>query len=147
MAYKTPKRIKLVKVLTSTSWSADENKPQVTVFGYVRSAIDNCLYLQAVASEHILAPLDTLRVQIQRLRFTRERMRTTATAFSEIYAKMEPLDIKKRRAVLEAIKRYKKIETHDPNRQTIDRWKFNQRIQQKLSLEAAKNVKSNVTYT
>ena len=135
---KASKRLNMVKRLASTTWGADKSTLRQLYLGYVRSTMDNCLPLQAIASEHITTSLD--RVQNQGLRFICGGMRTTPTAACEIDANIEPLNIRRQRALLEAVERYKRMENNHPNRQTIDRWKSNQRIQQKSLLEVGKNL-------
>ena len=64
-------------------------------------------------------------------------MRTTPTAACEIDANMEPPDIRRNRALMEAVERYHRAEPEHPNRQLVEKWKSNPRLKQKSPLDVS----------
>ena len=75
----------IIKRLATTTWGANKETLRNLYLGYVRSAMEHALPLQAVASKRTTSSLDT--VQNQALRLVCGGMRTTPTAACEIDAK------------------------------------------------------------
>ena len=109
--------------------------------GYVRSVMDYSLPLQSVASSTTSTQLD--RVQNQALRLICGAMRSTPTAACEIEANVEPLDLRRKRVLTEAVERYKRQPVDHPNRQLIENWQEKRRLQQKSLLDLAKEQEEN----
>ena len=70
-------------------------------------------------------------------------MRSTPTAACEIEANIEPLDIRRKRTLIEATERYHRAEPNHPNRQLVENWKPIRRIQQQSPLDISTQI--NVT--
>ena len=62
------------------------------------------------------------------------------TAACEIDANVEPLDIRRNRALVEAVERYRRAEPSHPNRRLTETWKPVQRLQQKSPLDVSKSI-------
>ena len=67
-------------------------------------------------------------------------MRSTSTAAWEIEANIEPLDIRRKRTLVEATERYHRVETNNPNRQLVENWKHIRRIQQQSPLDISTQI-------
>ena len=93
------------------------------------------LSLHTVASKTTTSLLD--RVQNQALRLICGGLRTTPTAACEIEANIEPMDLRRERATLEATERYRRLPTGHPNRQQIDKWSRKDRLKQVSPIRAA----------
>ena len=93
--------------------------------------------LQAIASKTTIKSLDA--VQNQSLRLVCGGMRTTQTAACDIDARVEPLDLRRERAVLESVERYRRLDSDNPNRVMVDTWEPIGRIKQKSPLDVALN--------
>ena len=111
---KARRRLQLIKRLASTTWGANKETLRNLYLGYVRSAMEHALPLQSIASKRTATTLDT--DQNQALRLVCGGMRTSPTATSEIDARVEPLDLRRERAVLESVERYCRLEPDHPNR-------------------------------
>ena len=135
---KATKRLNLVKRLASTKWGADKLTLRQLYMGYVRSVMDNNLPLQSIASKCNTAALD--RTQNQALRLICGGMRTTPTAACEIEANIEPMDLRRKRALLESVERYKRQDEGHPLRKMVDNWKEVRRLQQNSPLDIAKEL-------
>ena len=135
---KATKRLNLVKRLASTKWGADKLTLRQLYMGYVRSVMDNNLPLQSIASKSNTAALD--RTQNQALRLVCGGMRSTPTAACEIEANIEPMDHRRKRALLESVERYKRQEEDHPLREMVDTWKEVRRLQQNSPLDVAKQL-------
>ena len=135
---KATKRLNLVKRLASTKWGADKLTLRQLYMGYVRSVMDNNLPLQSIASKSNTAALD--RTQNQALRLVCGGMRSTPTAACEIEANIEPMDHRRKRALLESVERYKRQEKDHPLREMVDNWKEVRRLQQNSPLDLAKEL-------
>ena len=70
--------------------------------------MEQALPLQVIASKRATSSLDS--VQNQALRLVCGGMRTSPTAACEIDARVEPLDLRRERAVMESFERYKRFE-------------------------------------
>ena len=64
-------------------------------------------------------------------------MRSTPTAACEVDANIEPLDIRRERATLETVERYKRMNPHHPNRELVENWRPEGRLQKKSPLMIA----------
>ena len=135
---KATKRLNLVKRLASLSWGASKQTLRQLYLGYVRSIMDYAQSLQTVASKTAISSLD--RVQNQALRLICGGLRTTPTAACEIEANIEPLDLRRERATLEATERYKRLPTYHPNRQQVDKWCRQNRLKQISPIQAAQAI-------
>ena len=113
MKEKASRRLRLIKRLATTTWGANKETLRNLYLGYVRSAMEQTLPLQAIASKRTTSSLDI--VQNQALRLVCGGMRTTPTAACEIDARVEPLDLRRERAVMESFERYKRFDTDHPN--------------------------------
>ena len=132
---KASKTLNLIKCLASTSWGSNQKTLRHLYLGYVRSALDYALPLQAVASK---LPTETLdRVQNQAVKLICGGMRSTPIAACEIAANIEPLDIRRKRSVLNGIERYKRFDEDHPNRILVDQWEPNKRLQQNSIMDVA----------
>ena len=100
---KASRRLNLVKCLATTTWGANKSTLRQIYLGYVRSAMDYALPIQAIASKSNKESLD--RVQSQSLRLVCGGMRSTPSAACEIDANIEPLDLRREKAVLESVER------------------------------------------
>ena len=100
--------------------------------------------LQAIASKTTIKSLDT--VQNQSLRLVCGGMRTTPTAVCEIDAIVEPLDLRRERAVLESVERYRRLDSDNPNRVMVDSWERIGGIQQQSPLDVALGLEENTTF-
>ena len=102
---KASKRLNLLKRLASTTWGADKSTLRRLYLGYIRSAMDYALPLQNIAPMQAKTSLD--RVQNQAAKLISGGMQSTPTAACEIDANLEPLDLRRERAALECIERYR----------------------------------------
>ena len=132
---KSTTRLNLLKRLASTKWGANKDTLRQMYIGYVRSVMDYGASIQTVASKSTTSSLD--RVQNQAGRLICGAFRSTPSAACEIDANLEPLDLRRERANLEATERYRRLPTCHPNRQQIDSWRSNQRLQQLSPIQAA----------
>ena len=135
---KASKRLNLLKRLASTTWGADKSTLRRLYLGYIRSAMDYALPLQNIAPMQAKTSLD--RVQNQAAKLISGGMRSTPTAACEIDANLEPLDLRRERAALECIERYRRLEEDHPNRQIADSWTPNQRLQQKSPMDVVRDL-------
>ena len=132
---KARKRLQLIKRLATTTWGANKETLRNLYLGYVRSAMEHALPLQSIASTRTAASLDT--VQNQALRLVCGGMRTSPTAACEIDARVEPLDLRRERAVLESVERYCRLEPDHPNRVLVESWQPIGRIKQQSPMDIA----------
>ena len=132
---KANRRLRLIKRLATTTWGANKETLRNLYLGYVRSAMEQTLPLQAIASKRTTSSLDI--VQNQALRLVCGGMRTTPTAACEIDARVEPLDLRRERAVMESFERYKRFDTDHPNRVLVDSWECIGRLQQQSPMDVA----------
>ena len=86
---KASKRLNLVKCLATTSWGANKSTLRQIYLGYVRSAMDYAMPIQAIASKSTRESLD--KVQNQSLRLVCGGLCSTQSAACEIDANVEPL--------------------------------------------------------
>ena len=135
---KATKRLNLVKRLASTKWGADKLTLRQLYMGYVRSVMDNNLSLQSIASKCNTATLD--RTQNQALRLICGGMRTTPTAACEIEANIEPMDLRRNRALIESVERFRRLDEDHPNRRVVDNWKEVKRLKQTSPMDKAKEL-------
>ena len=135
---KATTRLNLLKRLASTTWGANKDTLRQMYIGYVRSVMDYGSSIQTIASNSSTSSLD--RVQNQAGRLICGGFRSTPSAACEIDANLEPLDIRRERATLEATERYRRLPQSHPNKQQIDCWKSNQRIQQLSPIQASHNI-------
>ena len=135
---KATKRLNLVKRLASFSWGANKHTLRQLYLGYVRSIMEYGHSIQTVASGTVTSLLD--RVQNQALRMICGGLRTTPTAACEIESNIEPLDLRRQRATLEATERYKRLPTTHPNRKQIENWKKQDRLKQISPIHAAETI-------
>ena len=135
---KASRRLNLVKCLATTTWGANKTTLRQIYLGYVRSAMDYALPIQAIASNSTRESLD--RVQNQSLRLVCGGMRSTPSAACEIDANIEPLDLRREKAVLECVERYKRLDERHPNRVLVDSWKASNRLKQKSPLNIAEKL-------
>ena len=132
---KTAKRLNLIKHLASTKWGADKLTLRQLYMGYVRSVLENSLSLQTLASQTNQTYVD--RIQNQAVRFMCGGMRSTPAAACEIEADIEPLDIRRSRALTETVERYKRLEKDHPNRKLVENWQQINRLKQNSLLDKA----------
>ena len=135
---KANKRLNIIKRLASTTWGADKRTLRQLYIGYVRSAMDYGLPLQTIASKEQLQTLE--RLQNQALRLICGGMKSTPIAACEIDANIEPYDIRRKRALIDATERYNRQEESHPNRIMVNTWKREKRIQRKSLLEIATEI-------
>jgi len=64
-------------------------------------------------------------------------MRTSPTAACEIDARVEPLDLRRERAVMESFEGYMRFEADHPNRVLVESWKPIDRLQQQSPMDVA----------
>ena len=129
IAEKASKRLNLLKRLASTSWGADKTTLRHAYIGYIRSILDYNLPLQATASKTTHTRVD--RVQSQALHFICGGMRSTPTAACEIDANIEPLDIRREKATIEAVERFKRLPQSHPNKVLVNKQTRKIRLKQK----------------
>ena len=132
---KARRRLGLLKRLATTTWGANKGTLRQLYLGYVRSAMEYALPLQAVASKTTTKSLDA--VQSQSLRLVCGGMRSTPTAACEIDARVEPLDLRRERAVMESVERYRRLDSDNPNRAMVDSWKPICRIKKQSPMDVA----------
>ena len=130
---KARRRIRLIKRLAT--WGANKCTIRQLYLGYVRSAMEYALPLQSIASKSTTRSLDSF--QSQSLRLVCGGMRSTPTAACEIDARVEPLDLRREKAVLEKVERYKRLDSDDPNRVMVDSWEPIGRIKQQSPMDVA----------
>ena len=135
---KASKRLNLVKTLATTTWGANKSTLRQIYLGYVRSAMDYALPIQAAASESTRETLD--KVQNQSLRLVCGGMRSTPIAACEIDCNIEPLQLRREKSVLESVERYKRQEEQHPNRKLVETWKVSNRLKQKSPLMVAEKL-------
>ena len=133
---KATKRLNLVKRLASTKWGADKQTLRQLYMGYVRSVLDNNLPLQSIASTSNTTALD--KTQNQALRLICGGMRSTPTAACEIEADIEPMDLRRTRALVETVERFKRQDKDHPNRKVVDNWKEMRRLQRCSPMDKVK---------
>ena len=114
---KATTRLNLLKRLASTTWGANKDTLRQMYIGYVRSVMDYGSPFQIIASNSSTSSLG--RVQNQAGRLICGGFRSTPSAACEIDSNMEPLDIRRERATLEATERYRRLPQSHPNRQQI----------------------------
>ena len=132
---KAKRRLGLIKRLATTTWGANKGTLRQLYLGYVRSAMEYALPLQSVASKTTIKSLDA--VQNQSLRLVCGGMRSTPTAACEIDAVVEPLDLRRERAMIESVERYKRLDPDNPNRAMVDSWEPICRIKQQSPMDVA----------
>ena len=135
---KASRRLNLVKTLATTTWGANKTTLRQIYLGYVRSAMDYALPIQAAASESVRESLD--KVQNQSLRLVCGGLRSTPTAACEIDCNIEPLQLRREKSVLESVERYKRQEVNHPNRKLVETWKASNRLKQKSPLMIAEKL-------
>ena len=135
---KASRRLNLVKCLATTTWGANKATLRQIYLGYVRSAMDYALPIQAIASKSTKESLD--RVQNQSLRLVCGGMRSTLSATCEVDTSIEPLDLRREKSVLESVERYKRMDEKHPNRVLVDTWKASNRLKQKSPLNIAEKL-------
>ena len=135
---KASRRLNLVKRLATTTWGANKATLRQIYLGYVRSAMDYALPIQAIASNSTQETLD--KVQNQSLRLVCGGMRSNPSAACEIDANVEPLALRRERSVLECVERFRRLDKNHPNRKLTDNWKTTQRLKQKSPLMIAKEL-------
>ena len=64
-------------------------------------------------------------------------MRSTPIAACEIDANIEPLDLRRKRSVLQGVERYRRFEESHPNRKLVDSWTQKRRLKQESLLDTA----------
>ena len=97
---KSTMRLNLLKRLASTTWGANKDTLRQMYIGYVRSVMDYGASIQTIASKSSTSSLDTVQNQAGRL--ICGAFRSTPSAACEIDANLEPLNITRERATLEA---------------------------------------------
>ena len=135
------KRLNLVKRLAGTTWGTEKRTLRQLYIGYIRAKLDYCSPIQTVANKSALQEIN--KVHNQGLRLICGAMRSTPTAACEIDANIEPLDIRRNRSLVEAVERYHRAEPMHPNRQLVENWKPNRRLQQQSPLDISNHL-SNV---
>ena len=135
---KASKRLNLIKRLASTTWGASKGTLRQLYLGYVRSAMDYALPIQEIATKQAKEPVD--RIQNQAVKLICGGTRTTPIAACEIDSNIEPLDLRRKRSVLQGVERYRRFEENHPNRRLVDTWVPNRRLKQESLLDAAKNL-------
>ena len=138
MKEKASKRLNLIKRLASTTWGANKGTLRQLYLGYVRSAMDYALPIQEIATKQAKEPVD--RIQNQAVKLICGGTRTTPIAACEIDSNIEPLDLRRKRSVLQGIERYRRFEDNHPNRKLVDTWVPIRRLKQESLLDAAKNL-------
>jgi len=91
--------------------------------------MDYNLMLQATCSKPTRASLD--KVQSHALRFISGAMRSTPTSACEIHTNVEPLNLRREAAVVEGVKRFRRLDTNHPNRKLVESKRPRQRLKQK----------------
>lgn len=130
---KASKRLNIIKHLSSTSWGAEKNTLRQLYIGYIRSVLEYCLPLQTTANKTQLNTLDA--IQNQALRLISGGMRSTPTAACEIDSNIEPLQLRRNRAALEAVERYRRLENDHPNKILTERNRTTSKKKQKTLLQ------------
>ena len=69
-------------------------------------------------------------------------MRSTPTAALEIDANVEPLKLRRERAVLESVERYRRLDKDHPNRLLVDTWTPTNRLKQLSPMDVAKQLEN-----
>ena len=108
--------------------------------GYIRSALEYAQPIQTAASKSTIDNLDKL--QNQSLRLVCGGMRSTPTSALEIDANVEPLHLRRERAVLQSIERYRRLDKDHPNRKLVDSWKPKNRLKQSSPMNVAQNLEN-----
>ena len=137
---KASKRLRLVKRLATTTWGANKMTLRQIYLGYIRSALEYALPIQTAASASNTENLDKL--QNQALRVVCGGMRSTPTAALEIDANVEPLALRRERALLQSVERYRRFDKSHPNRHLVDSWKPINRLKQTSPLDAANTLEA-----
>ena len=137
---KARKRLGLIKRLATTEWGADKMTLRQMYLGYIRSALEYAQPIQTAASKSTTESLDKL--QNQSLRLVCGGMRSTPTAALEIEANVEPLHLRRDRAVLQSIERYRRLDKDHPNHKLVDSWKPNNRLKQSSPMNVAQNLEN-----
>jgi len=96
---KAKRRLQLLKKLASSSWGSDKQTLRALYLGYVRSSLEYSNSLLTMCSTTTRNTLD--KIQNNALRFINGGMRSTPTAACEILSNVEPLGIRRDKAVLE----------------------------------------------
>ena len=97
--------------------------------------MEYCLPLQTTANKTQLNTLDT--IQNQALRLISGGMISTHTAACEIDNNIEPLQLRRNRAALEAVERYRRLEKDHPNKILTERNRTASKKKQKTLLQIA----------
>ena len=100
--------------------------------------MDYALPIQEIATKQAKEPVD--RIQNQAVKLICGGTRTTPIAACEIDSNIEPLDLRRKRSVLQGIERYRRFEDNHPNRKLVDTWVPIGRLKQESLLDAAKNL-------
>ena len=137
---KASKRLRLVKRLATTTWGADKMTLRQIYLGYIRSALEYAQPIQTAASKSSTESVDKL--QNQALRLVCGGMRSTPTAALEIEANIEPLKLRRERAVMQSVERYKRFDKDHPNYVLVDTWTPNNRLKQMSPLDVAKQLEN-----
>ena len=137
---KASKRLRLVKRLATTTWGADKMTLRQMYLGYIRSALEYAQPIQTAASESNTDSLD--KIQNQALRLVCGGMRSTPTAALEIDANVEPLRLRRERAVMQSVERYRRLDEDHPNRILVDTWTPINRLKQESPMHVAKQLEN-----
>ena len=129
-------RLNLIKRLASSNWGSDKHTLRSLYLGYTRSVMDYNIVLQNLCSKNTKESLD--RVQNHALRLICGGMRSSPTSACEISANVQPLELRRQKAVLDLYERAKRMEKNHPCKQIVDDWKRLARLQQKSIMHVVK---------
>lgn len=139
---KANKRLKLIKHLASTKWGSDMDTLRTLYVGYIRSALDYNQLLQLTGNASNQSELN--KVQNHALRFICGGMKSTPTSACEIHTNIEPLGIRRQKAALEALERYRRFNPGHPAKNLVENWKPKNRIKNKSIMHHMKEIENKV---
>ena len=139
---KTNKRLRLIKHLASTSWGSDMDTLRTLYIGYIRSALDYNQIFQLTGNASNQAELN--KVQNHALRFICGGMKSTPTSACEIHTNIEPHGIRRQKAALEALERYRRFDPGHPAKVLVESWKPRNRIKHQSIMHHMKKLESKV---
>jgi len=117
------------------------NSHSTTAVHWIRLVFDYSAPLQTTASTTNLEKID--RLQNQALRFVCGGLTTTPTCACEIDVNVEPLKIRRERATVLTLERFKRMEGNNPCKRMTDTWQNKNRVQKTSFLKEVTKLSEN----
>ena len=137
---KCSRRLSLLKKLTTSKWGADLETTRSLYIGYIRSVLEYCQCLIISSSNTTQAVLD--RIQNNALRLICGGMKSSPISACEIMTNIEPLQIRRKKAVLDLHERCLRMPDSNPAKKLVMSWKPKTRLKHKSILHHVQELKT-----